>query len=82
MTEHSLFYYPYASGTNALLPRLKTGALYCDKLVILDPVGASWAPIAAEHRACEGVKPLPDAGVLETVTANVPENGLHDRFSS
>ena len=43
MTEHNLFYYPYASFTNQQLPLLKVAALYFDKLVILDPVGGSGA---------------------------------------
>ncbi|MCI0721220.1 MAG: hypothetical protein L0338_19945 [Acidobacteria bacterium] len=43
MTEHNLYYYPYASFTNAQLPLLKVATLYFDKLIILDPVGASWA---------------------------------------
>ncbi len=42
MTEHNLFYYPYASFTNSQLPLLKLAALYFDKLVLLDPVGVSW----------------------------------------
>lgn len=42
MTEHKLFYYPYASFTNAQLPLLKVAALWFDKLLILDPFGASW----------------------------------------
>src|ERR1043166_1058270 len=37
MTEHNLFYYPYASFTDAQLPLLKVAALYFDKLYILDP---------------------------------------------
>jgi hypothetical protein len=41
MTTHSLFYYPYASFTNAQLPLLKVAAVWFDKLVLLDPVGAS-----------------------------------------
>ena len=40
MTEHNLFYYPSASFTNAQLPLLKMTALWFDKLVFLDPVGA------------------------------------------
>jgi hypothetical protein len=48
MIEHNLFYYPYASFTNAQLPLLKVAALYFDKLVILDPVGASWNTGGAE----------------------------------
>ena len=48
MSEHKLFYYPYPSFTNAQLPLLKVAALYFDRLVILDPVGASWATFGAE----------------------------------
>ncbi len=51
MTEHNLFYYPYASVTNAQLPLLKVAALYFDKLVILDPISASWATLGADHYA-------------------------------
>lgn len=43
MTDHNLFYCPCASFTNEQLPLLKVTALYFDKLIILDPVGASWA---------------------------------------
>jgi hypothetical protein len=39
--EHKLFYYPYASFTNAQLPILKVAALYFDKLYILDPERAT-----------------------------------------
>ncbi|MGH7800540.1 MAG: hypothetical protein ACREOW_07915 [Thermodesulfobacteriota bacterium] len=42
MIQYNLFYYPYSSFTNAQLPLLKLAVLYFDKLVILDPVGASW----------------------------------------
>ncbi len=41
MTEHSLFYFPYASFTKAQLSLLKVAALHFDKLAIIDPVGAS-----------------------------------------
>ncbi len=58
MTEHNLFYYPYASFTNAQLPLLKVAALYFDKLSILDPVGASWDTIGADYVAREAVKVL------------------------
>lgn len=68
MTEHSLFYYPYASFTNAQLPLLKVAALYFDKLIILDPVGARWATIGAEHIARDAVRQLRHAGILEIVT--------------
>lgn len=68
MREHNLFYYPYASFTNAQLPLLKVAALYFDKLFIVDPVGASWATIGADHHAREAVRLLKDAGILQTVT--------------
>lgn len=68
MTEHNLFFYPYASFTNEQLPRLKVDALYFDKLNILDPVGASWATVGAGFRAREAVMQLRDAGILQIVT--------------
>src|SRR6266852_515994 len=40
MTEHSIFYYPYADFRNAQLPLLKVAALYFDKLYLLDPFTA------------------------------------------
>jgi hypothetical protein len=46
MAEHNLFYYPYASFTNAQLPLLKVAAPYRDTLGILDSVGVTWAIIA------------------------------------
>jgi hypothetical protein len=68
MTEHSVFYYPYASFTNAQLPLLKAVALYFDKLYILDPVGASWATIGADLPARDAVKLLREANLLTTIT--------------
>lgn len=68
MTEHTLFYYPYASFTNAQIPLLKAAALYFDKLVILDPVGASWDTIGADHEAQRAIKMLRAENILETVT--------------
>jgi hypothetical protein len=41
MTQHNLFYYPYASFTDQTIPLLEVAALSFDKLVIPDPVGAS-----------------------------------------
>jgi hypothetical protein len=41
MTEYNVLYYHYASYTDAPLPLLKVVALYFDKLVILDSVGAN-----------------------------------------
>jgi hypothetical protein len=68
VAEHNLFYYPYASFTNAQLPLLKVAALYFDKLVLLDPVGASWDTVGADHIARDAVQQLKDAGILELVT--------------
>lgn len=68
MTVHKLFYYPYASFTNAQLPLLKVASLYFDKLVLLDPVGASWDTVGADHIARDAVLQLKDAGILEIVT--------------
>lgn len=68
MVDHSLFYYPYASFTNEQLPLRKVAALYFDKLTILDPVGASWATVGADHVARGAITLLKDAGILEVVT--------------
>ncbi len=67
MTDHNLFYDPYASFTNAQLPLLKVAAVWFDKLVILDPVGASWDTIGADHIARDAVRQLKDAGIMEIV---------------
>lgn len=68
MAKYNLFYYPYASFTNAQLPLLKVAALYFDKLIILDPVGASWATIGADHYARDAVKLLRSEDILQTIT--------------
>jgi hypothetical protein len=68
MTEHNLFYYPYASLTNSQLPLLKVAALYFDKLFILDPVGASWASIGADNHTQAALNLLKTAGILQIVT--------------
>jgi len=68
MADNNVFYYPYASFTNAQLPLLKVAALYFDKLVLLDPVGASWDTVGADNIARDGVRQLKDAGILEIVT--------------
>jgi hypothetical protein len=68
VSEHNLFYYPYASFTNAQLLLFKAAMLYFDKLVILDPAGASWDAIGADYPACHAVGLLKDASVLEFVT--------------
>ena len=67
MNEHNLFYYPYAYLENSQLPLLKVAALYFDKLYILDPVGASWKTVGAQHYARDAVKILRAEGILQTV---------------
>lgn len=68
MNEHNAFYYPYASFHDAQLPLLKVAALWFDKLVILDPSGASWDGIGADPPARDAVRKLKDAGILNLVT--------------
>lgn len=60
--DHNLFYYPYASFTNTQLPLLKVAAVWFDRLVILDPVGASRDTISADHITREAVRLLNGAG--------------------
>jgi len=67
MNEHNLFYYPYASFTDAQLPLLKVAALYFDKLYILDPERASWNGIGVDRNAQQAVKLLEDNQILETI---------------
>jgi hypothetical protein len=50
------------------LPLLKVAALWFDKLIILDPVGASWDTIGVDEVARHAVWQLKDAGILEIVT--------------
>ena len=68
MVEHNLFYCPYASFIDAQLALLKVAALYFDKLVILDPVDASWETVGTDWTARDAVRLLGDAGILEIVT--------------
>lgn len=68
MTDNNLFYYPYASSTNAQLSLLKVAALLFGKLVIFDPVGASWDTVGADYIARDALRELKDAGSLEAVT--------------
>jgi hypothetical protein len=44
-------------------------ALWYDKLVMLDPVGASSNTIGADQAACDAVTLLKDAGILEIITS-------------
>ncbi|SNQ59674.1 hypothetical protein [Candidatus Methanoperedens nitratireducens] len=73
MTEHSIFYYPYASfkGEQGLL--LKAAALYFDKLYILDPEKACWAGIG-QNPLSDDLKLLEQENVLERIA---PEDVLH-----
>src|SRR5262245_61227979 len=57
-----------ASFTNVQLRLLKVAALWFDELFILDPVGASWDTIGADHIARDVVRQLKDAGILEIAT--------------
>ena len=68
MTKNNLFYYPYASFTDAQLPLLKVAALWFDKLFILDPGGASWDTIDAEQHVYNALRTLNEAGILEIIT--------------
>jgi hypothetical protein len=69
MHEHHLFYFPYGSFTDAQMPLLKVAALFFDKLLLLDPVAASWNTIGADASAREAVQTLDrrKPGLLETV---------------
>lgn len=68
MTGHDLFYYSHASFTNAQLPLLKVAALWFDKLVLLDPAGASWDAVGAGHFARDAVWQRMNAGISAIVT--------------
>ncbi len=65
MTKHNLYYYPYATMTDAELPLLKASALYFDKLYILDPEAASWGTVGADAAAGEAMIRLAAEGVFE-----------------
>jgi hypothetical protein len=69
MLEHHLFCFPYGSFTDAQLPLLKVAALLFDKLLLLDPVAASWDTIGADASAREAVQTLDrrKRGLMETV---------------
>ena len=73
MTEHTIYYYPYASFQGEQEPLLKAAALYFDKLYILDPSKANWAGI--------GQSPLSHDLVLleqEKILVRIaPEDILH-----
>lgn len=50
------------------LPLSKVAAQYLDELLILDPTGANWKTIGADHQVREAVVQLKDADVLRMVT--------------
>ncbi len=66
MSEHSIFYYPYASFTDQQALLLKAAALYFDKLHILDPFKASSGTIGPGMIG-KDVGLLEDAGILDRV---------------
>jgi len=73
MTEHNIFYYPYASFGDEQAPLLKVAALYFDKLFLLDPEKASGGTIGI-GQAAKDVKLLEQAGILVRVS---PEEVLY-----
>lgn len=86
MTDHNLFYYPYASFTNAQLPLLKVAVVWFDKLVILDPVGAGWDTVGADHIARDrgagsGVGCGHPGGRMAVRLARRQEDGPGKRFA-
>jgi hypothetical protein len=68
MTGDNLFYYSYASFTNTQLPLLKVATLSFDKLVNLDPIGASRDNVGTDRhreisaRSCVPTKVLATSG--------------------
>jgi hypothetical protein len=56
MTLHKLFHCPYASFAKAQLPLLRVAALYFGKLVLLDPLGASWDSVGADRTTRDAAK--------------------------
>lgn len=67
MNQHTLFYYPYASLTDAQGPLLKAAALYFDRLYILDPEKATGASIGIGEVE-DDVNLLEKEGILERVS--------------
>lgn len=74
MTDHSIFYYPYASFQDDQVPLLKAAALYFDKLYILDPFKASWGMIGPSGGLQE-LTLLEEEGILQRVA---PEEVLKE----
>ena len=66
MSQHSVFYYPYATLGAEQSPLLKAAALYFDKLFILDPLKASWATIGPGEREPD-LRLLESEGILQRI---------------
>jgi hypothetical protein len=73
MTEHSIYYYPYASFKDHQAPLLKVAAFYFDKLYILDPAKASWDTVGPGP-VMQDMKLLEAEGILVRIS---PEEVLH-----
>jgi len=73
MSEHNMFYYPYATLGQEQSLLLKAAALYFDKLFILDPLKASWATIGPGEQEAD-LRLLESAGILQRIA---PEEVLH-----
>lgn len=83
MAEHNLFYYHYASFMNAQLPLLKVAAMWFDKLVILDPVGASSDTIGAERSGHDAVRSLEEDDIpLELEASSSQKQSTEIRSAS
>lgn len=67
MSQHSIYYFPYASLREKQLPLLKTAALYFDKLYVLDPVGASLGRIGVEEHVLPELATLRVLGLVEPI---------------
>lgn len=66
MSEHSVFYYPYATIGEQQSLLLKAAALYFDKLFILDPLKASWATIGPGDSESD-LRLLEAEGILQRI---------------
>jgi hypothetical protein len=74
MSEHSIFYYPYASFSDDQKLLMKATALYFDKLYVLDPFKASYDGIGPGNKS-QHLNMLEKEGIIERVS---PEIVLHD----
>jgi len=58
LAEEQLYVYHCASFTNWLITLLKLTALYFGRLAVVNPVGVSWSPVAADHHARQTARPV------------------------